>query len=54
MNEIYWITRLDLINGWLIAFAVIVGVLVFIASCFYLGYRSDYEKYGDESDKRWL
>lgn len=54
MNEIYWITRLDLISGWLVAFAVIAGILMFLTICCYLGYRSNYEKYGDESDKRWL
>ncbi len=30
MNEIYWITRLDMINGWLIAFCVASGILMFI------------------------
>ena len=54
MNEIYWITRLNLISGWLIVFAVIAGILTFISACFYLGDRSDYEKYGCERDKRWM
>ena len=54
MNEIYWITRLDLISGWLVAFAVITGILTFVSACFYLGDRSDYEKYGCERDKRWM
>lgn len=54
MNEIYWITRLDLIGGWLVAFAVIAGILTFISICFYLVCRSDYEKYESESDKRWM
>lgn len=54
MNEIYWITRFDLISDWLVAFAVIAGILTFISVFFYLGYRSDYEKYGEESDKRWI
>lgn len=54
MNEIYWITRLDLIGGWLIAFSIIAGILTFISACFYLDFRSDCEKYGYESDKRWM
>lgn len=33
MNEIYWITRLDLISGWLIEFAVISGVITFVSLC---------------------
>lgn len=53
MNEIYWITRLDLISGWLIGFSVTAGIFAFISMCFYLGYRSDYEKYDREGDKRW-
>lgn len=53
MNEIYWITRLDLISGWLVVFAAIAVIFAFISACFYLGYRSDYEKYGCERDKRW-
>lgn len=43
MNEIYWITRLDLIGGWLIAFSIIAGILTFISACFYLDFRSDCE-----------
>ena len=31
MNEIYWITRLDLISGWLIVFAVVSAIVTFIA-----------------------
>jgi hypothetical protein len=31
MNEIYWITRLDMINGWLIAFSVISGFVMMVA-----------------------
>lgn len=54
MNEIYWITRLNLISGWLIGFAVIAGIVTFISVCFYLGCRSDSEKYDCESDKRWM
>ena len=53
MNEIYWITRLDLISGWFIAFALIAAIFAFIAAGFYLGCRSGYEKYGYERDKRW-
>lgn len=31
MNEIYWITRLDMINGWLMGFSIISGVVLFIS-----------------------
>ena len=31
MNEIYWITRLDLISGWLIGFAVIAAIVTIVA-----------------------
>lgn len=54
MNEIYWITRLDLISGWLIAFAIISGVIAFISACFYLGNRSDYEEHEWEVNKNWM
>ena len=54
MSEIYWITRLDLINGWLVAFAAISGLLTLLSMCFYLGFRSDYEKFEQEEYKRWM
>lgn len=54
MNEIYWITRLDLISGWLVIFAVMVGIVTFISTWCYLVYRADYEKYDYERDKRWM
>ena len=54
MNEIYWITRLDLISGWLIAFAVISGFIAFVSSCFYLAHRSEYEEHEWESSKNWM
>ena len=54
MSEIYWITRLDLISGWLVGFAVIAGIFTFISICFYLVCRCDYEKYDNERDKRWM
>ncbi len=53
MNEIYWITRLDLISGWLITFAAISGLVIIISIIAYLGNRSYYEAYGKEADKRW-
>lgn len=52
MNEIYWITRLDLISGWLIGFAVIAAIVTFIAIVAYIGNRSEYEIYGKDADKR--
>ena len=54
MSEIYWITRLDLISGWLIVFAVIAAIVTFIAVVAYINYRTDYEKYGEDADKRWV
>lgn len=30
MIEIYWITRLDMINGWLVSFSVISGIALLI------------------------
>ena len=54
MSEIYWITRLDLISGWLIGFAVISALVTFIAIVSYINCRTDYEKYGDDADKRWV
>ena len=53
MNEIYWITRLDLISGWLIGFAFISALVTFIAIVAYIGNRSAYEIYGKDADKRW-
>lgn len=53
MSEIYWITRLDLISGWLIGFAVISAIVTFIAIVAYIGNRSDYEINGQDAYKRW-
>lgn len=53
MSEIYWITRLDLISGWLVGFAVISAIVTFIAIVAYICNRSDYEKYGEDQCKRW-
>ena len=53
MNEIYWITRLDLISGWLVGFAVISAIVAFISIVCYIANRSDYEMYGGEGTKRW-
>lgn len=53
MNEIYWITRLDLISGWLIGFSVISAIVTFIAIVCYISSRSDYESYCRDADKRW-
>jgi hypothetical protein len=54
MSEIYWITRLDLINGWLIGFAIIAVVITIISALFYIGYRSEFENYERERDERWM
>ena len=31
MIEIYWITRLDMINGWLVSFSIISGIALLIS-----------------------
>lgn len=54
MNELYWITRLDLISGWLIGFAVISGVITFVSLCCYLANRCDYEEHEWEVSKNWM
>lgn len=41
MNEIYWITRLDCINGWLIAFSIISGIVFAISLVPFFIYKSD-------------
>lgn len=41
MNEIYWITRLDMINGWLLAFGLISGIIMGTAAIMYLVFKSD-------------
>lgn len=43
MSEIYWITRLDLIGGWLTVFAVVSGVLALVFAICYLCCKSDQE-----------
>lgn len=53
MNEIYWITRLDLISGWLVGFAVIAGLVTIVSIISYIANRSDYEINGNEWHKRW-
>ena len=53
MSEIYWISRLDLISGWLVGFAVIFAIVTIISIIAYLGNRAEYERCGDDADKRW-
>lgn len=54
MNEIYWITRLDVLNGWLIAFSVVCGVIALLSVISYFCSRGDYEQYCHDSDKNWM
>lgn len=54
MNEIYLITRLDALNGWLIVFSVICGIVIFGSVISYFGFRDDYEQYGHDGDKNWM
>ena len=44
MNEIYWITRLDMINIWLIIFSVIGGVIMVVSTILYIVGKSDYDE----------
>jgi Na+-driven multidrug efflux pump len=53
MSEIYWITRLDLISGWLIGFAVIAALVTIVSIVSYICNRNEYETYGRDADKRW-
>lgn len=45
MNEIYWITRLDVINGWLFAFALISGIIMAVSAIVYIVLKSDNDEY---------
>ena len=54
MNEIYWITRLDCINGWLIASAATSGVLAIVLLILYFALKSDYLVHQCDADKRQI
>ena len=54
MNEIYWITRLDLISGWLTALSIISGIIVLCASVGYLANKDDYEEHEWKDSKNWM
>ena len=54
MNEIYWITRLDLISGWLTALSIISGIIILCASVGYLANKGDYEEHEWEDSKNWM
>ena len=41
MSEIYWITRLNMINGWLITFSAVSGVLMIVLTILYIVAKSD-------------
>lgn len=45
MNEIYWITRLDMINGWLFAFGLISGIMMAVSAIMYIVFKSDNDEY---------
>lgn len=36
MSEIYWITRFDYIQGCLIAFLILIGIAIVVATMYYL------------------
>ena len=41
MNEIYWITRLDMINGWLFAFGIISSIIMGTSAIMYIVFKSE-------------
>lgn len=54
MNEIYWITRLDCINVWLILFAITSGVLSIVLLILYFALKNDYVVHQCAADKRQI
>lgn len=54
MNELYWITRLDVLLGWLIAFSVICGFVLLISIIAFFINKSEYNMYGRNSDKECM
>lgn len=46
--------RLNLINGWLIGFAVISAIVTFIAIVCYIANRSEFANYEREQDESWM
>lgn len=54
MNELYWITRLDILHRWLIFFSVICGAVLFASILAYFINRSEYNMLGKNSDKEWM
>ena len=56
MNEIYWITRLDLISGWLVAAAAISGAVLVVAFivmlvCDNVAHAGEFESEREEAKK---
>ena len=45
MNEIYWITRLDMVNRWLLAFSIISGIIMGIVAIAYILSKSDNDEH---------
>ena len=41
MNEIYWITRLSMINVWLIVFSAISGAIIAVLAIVYIAAKSE-------------
>ena len=54
MSEIYWITRLNAISGWLITVSIISGIVIIFSTIFYFVFRDEYEQYGHDNDKNWM
>lgn len=52
MNEIYWITRLDMINNWLVFFAAISGIALTISWAIIIVSYGTFLTTSWESDKR--
>lgn len=54
MNELYWITRLNILFDWLIAFSIICGVVLFASIIGFFINKSEYNVYGEDSYKDWM
>lgn len=54
MNELYWITRLDALLGWLISFSVVCGIALFLSIVGFIICKSDYHRAGDEEAREWM
>lgn len=54
MNEIYWLTRLDVLCKWLIGSSAICGIVLFISILGFLINKEEYSTNGHKSYKEWM